>query len=884
MFTRGTVINPLELRSAFVKKPLVVSPDTKVIDAIIQMSSLRARCRNTQNVDRQHTDLHQETRSSCVLVVENEQVVGILTERDLVRFLAEQQPLECLVIEEVMAHPVITLRESAFTDLFFAINLLQQYHIRHLPILDDQDCLVGIITHESLRQISRPIDLLRLRLVKEVMTAQVICAKPDCSMLEIAQLMADHHISSVVIVQTRIRFGKTLQIPMGILTERDLVQFQALGLNLNNYRAEALMSQPIFAVSPEESLWTVQQIMEKQFIQRVVVTGKQGELLGILTQSNLIQALNPLELYHLAEMLEAKVSYLESERRALLESRAAKLEQEVKAQTVALRNRVEREKLLTQLSTQIISPLSLQGILDLTVEQVRILLGCDRVNIWQFEPDCQSMIVAESTDSSLSLVGERIDNRYFKDNQVEIYRQEKICLISDIYTIEMSDSHRQMLSHLQVRAKISIPLRCGKRLWGLLNVSESQHARDWQPEEVELLQALSVQLAIALQKVTTHQQLRQELSRREQTETRLRESEQRYSTLVAAVPVGIFRADLVGNCIYVNERYCQITGLSPQTARGKGWQQGVHPDDRQRVASEWAQFIQEHCPRCLEYRLQRPDSSLAWVYGQLIAERDADGQVIGYVGTITDISDRKRAEEKIQQYTAQLESSNQELEAFAYSVSHDLRAPLRAIDGFSKALLEDYGDTFNQEGQDYFERIRKNVKRMSILIDDLLRLSRVSRSEIRYTRINLSALAQELLNDLQASEPERNVEWVIVPKAIVCADATLMRVVLTNLLGNAWKFTSHRPTAQIEFGIISQNAEEIYFVQDNGAGFDMNYAKILFGVFQRLHSSDEFPGTGIGLATVQRAIHRHGGRIWAEGAIEQGATFYFTLSQIDKGR
>ena len=241
--------------------------------------------------------------------------------------------------------------------------------------------------------------------------------------------------------------------------------------------------------------------------------------------------------------------------------------------------------------------------------------------------------------------------------------------------------------------------------------------------------------------------------------------------------------------------------------------------------------------------------------------------------------DRLQAEERIRRYTAQLEASNQELEAFAYSVSHDLRAPLRAIDGFSKILMEDYGESFDREGQDYFTRIHKNVDRMGMLIDDLLSLSRVSRSEISYTTVNLSTLAQELMDELLASEPERQVEFVSPPEAIVSADATLMRVAMSNLLQNAWKFTSLEPKARIEFSTIHQEGEKIYCVRDNGAGFDMNYAQMLFGVFQRLHRSDQFPGTGIGLATVQRVIHRHGGRVWAEAAPDQGANFYFTLPQ-----
>ena len=208
----------------------------------------------------------------------------------------------------------------------------------------------------------------------------------------------------------------------------------------------------------------------------------------------------------------------------------------------------------------------------------------------------------------------------------------------------------------------------------------------------------------------------------------------------------------------------------------------------------------------------------------------------------------------------------------------DLRAPLRAIDGFSRALLNEYGETFDGTGKEYFERIRNNVTRMGRLIDDLLSLSRVSLSEIRYTPVSLSDLAQELMNELQASEPERQVEFVMEPEAIVCADAILMRVVLTNLLHNAWKFTSRHPTACIEFGVFRQEGQPTYFVRDDGAGFNMAYSNKLFGSFKRLHTVREFPGTGIGLAIVQRAIHRHGGRVWAEGAVERGRYLLFHSS------
>lgn len=306
-------------------------------------------------------------------------------------------------------------------------------------------------------------------------------------------------------------------------------------------------------------------------------------------------------------------------------------------------------------------------------------------------------------------------------------------------------------------------------------------------------------------------------------------------------------------------------------------QQLLHPDDRNLYQQIVETAIATAQPYNLESRAYRSDGSL--VYFQTKGEPilDAAGQVLQITGIVLDITDRKQAEAKLLHTATQLEASNRELEAFAYSVSHDLRSPLRAIDGFSKALLEDYGDQFDDEGKDYFDRIRHNVQRMGLLIDDLLRLSRVSRSEMRLSAVNLSTLVQEQIKELQASGPERQVEFIVAPEAIVSADLTLMRVVISNLLGNAWKFTSHHATARIEFGIIKQDEQSIYFVRDDGAGFDMAYSAMLFGVFQRLHNTNEFPGTGIGLATVQRAIHRHSGQVWAEAAVEQGATIYFKV-------
>ena len=269
---------------------------------------------------------------------------------------------------------------------------------------------------------------------------------------------------------------------------------------------------------------------------------------------------------------------------------------------------------------------------------------------------------------------------------------------------------------------------------------------------------------------------------------------------------------------------------------------------------------------------------------------DDTGKPIGIASTERDITARKRAveevhklnaelEQRVVERTAQLEASNKELEAFSYSVSHDLRAPLRAMDGFSMALLEDCAGRLDETAQDHLRRIRAGSQRMAELIDDLLSLSQVTRTEMRRERMDLTAMAEEIGAEFQRAHPDRQVKSVVAPALTADADARMLRIVLNNLLDNAWKFTGRCAQARIEVGAREQDGQRVFFVRDNGAGFDMAYGGRLFGAFQRLHSTQEFEGTGIGLAIVQRIIHRHGGRVWAEGAVGQGATVYFTLGK-----
>lgn len=260
---------------------------------------------------------------------------------------------------------------------------------------------------------------------------------------------------------------------------------------------------------------------------------------------------------------------------------------------------------------------------------------------------------------------------------------------------------------------------------------------------------------------------------------------------------------------------------------------------------------------------------------------DSSGTMIGVSKIVRDITELKRTQRQLVRAKEATEAANRELESFSHSVAHDLRAPLRSIDGFSHAVLEDQGHLLDADGRKYLGFVRESAQTMAQLIDDMLTLSRVTRSEIQRETLDLSQLARDVIARLQQAEPERQVETVVQPDLVADGDARLLAVVFNNLLGNAWKFTGKREHARIEFGAVPNSGKLAYFVRDNGAGFDMDYADKLFRAFERLHSADEFEGNGVGLATVQRVIGRHSGRIWAEGRVDAGATFYFTLGEME---
>ena len=458
----------------------------------------------------------------------------------------------------------------------------------------------------------------------------------------------------------------------------------------------------------------------------------------------------------------------------------------------------------------------------------------------------------------------------------------------------MREQTREELLALGPEAMLSISRADLERIYDSVIASSEPQA----PQEILRHRKDGSQIWLELRRQAQHAEdgwqivtMVRDISARKKVWAELRESDRRFSDMMGNIDLLSIVIDLQSRIIYCNDFFLALTGWKREELLGEKFVDLIIPADLRDEARDVHKAMLADLPaarhheneiltRAGERRLMRWNNSVL---------RSPSGEVIGTASIGEDITERKRVEEevlrlnadlehRVEARTAELQAANQELEAFDYSVSHDLKAPIRHVDGFSTMLLEDYGDKLDERGRSYVQRIQGAARRMDQLVGDLLALSLVSRGEVTRKDVDLSALAIQVYAELERVEPGPDIECVVVPGIRANADVGLMRIVLENLLGNARKFTAKRSGARIEFGSAPFEGVPAFFVRDNGVGFDAAYAEKLFAPFQRLHTQSEFSGTGIGLATVRRIITRHGGRVWAEGAIDQGATVHFTLS------
>jgi PAS domain S-box-containing protein len=383
-----------------------------------------------------------------------------------------------------------------------------------------------------------------------------------------------------------------------------------------------------------------------------------------------------------------------------------------------------------------------------------------------------------------------------------------------------------------------------------------------------------------------------DVTRHYEVEAALREREILFRAMSEASPFGIFVDDRAGECIYVNPAYERITGLSRDEALGRGWYRALHPDDLAVVLHNVGQRGEVVERVLLDHRYRHPDGKVVLARVRIGVMRDAE-RLIGFVGVVEDITDARHNEEEVQRLNADLERrvaertaalarSMDDLESFSYSVSHDLRAPLRALDAFGAMLLEK--QVLDAEARGFLSSIRASSQRMARLIDDLLALSQTGRRRVVRTDIDLAALGRSIIDELRVAQPGREVEFHAPAHLPAHGDLQLVRALLQNLLDNAWKFSASREVARIELDSLIEDGATVYFVRDNGVGFDEAYVDKVFMPFQRLHRVDDYAGSGIGLASAKRIVLHHGGRLWATSVPGRGATFLFTLTPVDAGR
>lgn len=464
------------------RNPLTTTPDTTLSEVIKEM--------------------HQ-AHANYVLILSQHHLVGIFTERDAVRLVAADNRVLAEAIANVMTRNVVSCRESEVQDILTVLSLFRQYHIRHLPILNDCEHLVGIITHESIREVLRPADLLKLRRVSDVMTTNVLCAPITTTALEVAKQMANQRVSCVVITKST---EATSSYPVGIVTESDIVRLQAQGLDYQ-LPVTAIMSGPLLPIQAQDSLWSAHELMQEHHIRRLVVVGELGELVGIITQTSLLQVLDPMEACVAIETLQRVVD----DRTSSLKQANEQLQQEIMERKRAeeiLRQQTERERLVAESAQRIRQSLDLKETLNTTVAEVRQLLQADRVLVYRLNEDGTGSVAVEAVAVGWQpIMGTKLQDACCQETDVRLYQKGHTVAITDIQTAILPQGYINLLTQFHVKANLVVPILQTDQVWGVLMVHQCSQPREWQSFEIDLLQQLATHVSIAIYQSELYQQV-----------------------------------------------------------------------------------------------------------------------------------------------------------------------------------------------------------------------------------------------------------------------------------------------------------------------------------------------------------------------------------------
>ena len=888
MYTNSQEV-PLE--QAIIRSPLTIAASATVADALTLMSVGRQTCNLLCDIDSETNLQLAHAQNSCILVTEGKKLIGILTERDLVKLCGQNanpetsdqnstQNLLETAIAEVMVYPVQALLEWEFTDILVAINRFHRYRIRHLPLVNDRGEIVGLLTHESLRQLLRPIDMLRLRQVKEVMITDVIYADSTASVAQIANLMLEQKVSSVVIIEEG---DNGLLWPMGIVTEGDIVQYLALELALATTSVQLVMSFPVATVRSDETLWTVRELMQERMINHLIVTNTDGIMEGIISQSDLLNTLQPTEIYKLVSTLETKMSRLEQEKLELLQSRNKLLESQVQASTFALAdsNNMFRQFAENNRGAIILREFSSGKVVYVSPRYSEIW-GHSSEYLYQNPEVWIQSIHPEDIDKVLQLYKLTVNSGFF----------------SEEYRIIRPDGTIRWI---------------WGRCFPLKNASG----------KIEQMAAIAED--ISDRKIA-------EIALKE-SEQRLRASESLLSAMFERSVVGMAITDADGKFIRTNPFYQQMVGYSENELQLMRFTDNMLPEDiednlrlRSQVLSDESESYQ------MEKRLFHRNGKMIWVRTTSSKILDEVGQPPLFVGVIEDISDRKQAEKslasaeierqqaiddlyqlnqqletRVAQRTQELQYTNQQLsvanselaratrlkDEFLANMSHELRTPLNAVLGMSEGLMTGVFGDLNERQMRSLSLIETSGRHLLELINDILDVAKIGagKLELELSSVGIEYLCKSSLNFVKQIANQKNIQLKLSINhsiKMITVDERRMRQALINLLSNAVKFTPKGGKICLEVKLQEREATEltsecsyamIFSIIDTGIGISPEDISNLFQAFVQIDSSlnRQYAGTGLGLTLVKQLVEMHGGCVSVASQVGEGSSFSIVL-------